>query len=52
MDGAANGVGLALQALGIDAGARPHPVLSAAAIKAVADRGGDRRIADAHFADA
>ena len=50
-DGARHRVGLALQAVVVDAGAAADPILRLAAPERVIDGGGDRRIADAHFAE-
>ncbi len=50
--GAGHGGGLALQAFGVNAGARPHPVFRLAAVKPMADRRCNGGVADAHFADA
>ncbi len=50
--GAGHGHGLALQAFGINAGARPYPILGLAAVKPMADRCRNCGVADAHFADA
>ena len=50
--GPRHGVALALQALVVDAGAAPDPVLRLAAPQAMIDGRGDRRVADAHFAKA
>ncbi|ENN89287.1 hypothetical protein RHSP_29741 [Rhizobium freirei PRF 81] len=47
-----DGGNLALQHLALGAGSRSDPVLCLTAIKRVMDGGGDRGVADAHFADA
>ncbi len=51
-DGTAHRIRLALHALAVHAGAGADPVLRSAAIEPVADRCGDRGVANAHFADA
>ena len=50
-DRGAHRVGLALEALVVDAGAAADPILRLAAVERVIDRRRDRRVADAHFAE-
>ena len=50
-DGAAHRVSLAFEALVIDAGSAPDPILGRAAVKRVIDGRRDGGVADAHFAE-